>query len=251
MADEDRRDRVTAAVLAIGDELLSGRTKDKNIGYIVEYLTEIGIDAMEARIVPDIEDKIVATLNELRESYDYVFTTGGIGPTHDDITADAVAKAFGVGIDVDPRAVALLKARYEVGKLELNETRLRMARIPDGADLIENPVSAAPGFTLGNVFVMAGVPAIMQAMLDHVAPLLKTGRKVHALTIKVMAPEGDVAVTLAEIEKRFEGVSIGSYPYYTPSGFGTNVVLRSRDETRLADAETALRAALGAAAADG
>ena len=249
MADEGRGERVTAAVLAIGDELLSGRTKDRNIGYIAEYLTEIGVELMEARIVPDIEAKIVSALNELRSAYDYVLTTGGIGPTHDDITADAVAKAFGVGIDHDERAVALLKARYETAGLELNEARLRMARIPDGAELIENPVSAAPGFRIANVFVMAGVPAIMQGMLDQVAPLLRRGRKVHAVTVAVAAPEGDVAAVLADVEKRFEGVSVGSYPFYTQTGFGTNVVLRCRDEARLAEAETALRQALGDAVA--
>ncbi|MDP2621370.1 MAG: competence/damage-inducible protein A [Hyphomicrobiales bacterium] len=250
MADGERQGRVTAAVLAIGDELLSGRTKDKNIGYIAEYLTEIGVDLMEARIVPDVEDRIVEALNALRSAYDYVFTTGGIGPTHDDITADAVAKAFGVGIDHDARAVALLKARYKASGFELNEARLRMARIPDGATLIENRVSAAPGFRIDNVFVMAGVPAIMQAMLDEVAPLLRTGRKVHALTVKVTAPEGDVAAVLAEVQGRFEGVSIGSYPYYTQKGFGTNVVLRCRDEARLAETEKVLREALAAAAAE-
>ena len=249
MADEERRERVTAAVLAIGDELLSGRTKDRNIGYIAEYLTAIGIDLMEARIVPDVEARIVAALNELRAAYDYIFTTGGIGPTHDDITADAVAKAFGVGISHDPRAVALLKARYEAGGLKLNEARLRMARIPDGAELIKNPVSAAPGFRIGNVFVMAGVPAIMQAMLDEVAPLLRTGRKVHARTVEVTVPEGDVAAILADIQSRFEGVSIGSYPFYTGAGFGTNVVIRSRDEARLSAAEAALKEALAQARA--
>jgi molybdenum cofactor synthesis domain-containing protein len=250
MADEGRRERVTAAVLAIGDELLSGRTKDKNIGYIAEYLTEIGIDLVEARIVPDIEERIVSALNEMRAAYDYVLTTGGIGPTHDDITADAVAKAFGVGIGHDARAVALLKARYEGASLELNEARLRMARVPEGAELIENPVSAAPGFRIANVFVMAGVPAIMQGMLDHVAPLLRKGRRIHAVTVKVAVPEGNVAAILAAVDKRFEGVSVGSYPFYTQAGFGTNVVLRCRDEARLGEAVKALREALGDAVAE-
>src|SRR5687767_4759749 len=157
---------VTAAVLVIGDEILSGRTKDKNIGYIAEYLTAIGIDLKEVRVVPDEEDEIVAALNAMRRRYTYVFTTGGIGPTHDDITADCVAKAFGVPIDHDPRAVAILKERLGARGVELNEARLRMARIPQGADLVDNPVSGAPGFWIGNVIVMAGVPTIMQAMLD-------------------------------------------------------------------------------------
>src|SRR6202042_1993328 len=164
---------VTAAVLVIGDEILSGRTKDKNIGYIAEYLTGLGIDLKKVRVVPDEEPEIVAALNALRSRYTYVFTTGGIGPTHDDITADCVAKAFGVSIDVDPRARALLLTR--IAEKDLNEARLRMARIPKGADLILNKVSAAPGFRIGNVHVMAGVPSIMQAMLDEGAPTLKTG----------------------------------------------------------------------------
>ena len=164
MAGENDK-TVSAAILAIGDELLSGRTMDKNIGYIARYMTEIGVDVREARIVADEEERIVAALNELRSSYDYVFTTGGIGPTHDDITADAVAKAFGVPISHHPQALAILKERYEkLRGLELNEARLRMARIPDGGGLIENTVSGAPGIHIGNVFVMAGVPAIMQAM---------------------------------------------------------------------------------------
>ena len=162
--DDPPRKDVTAAVLVIGDEILSGRTKDQNIGYIAEYLTSIGIDLREARVVPDVEDEIVAALNALRARYDYVFTTGGIGPTHDDITADAVAKAFGVAIGEDPRAIAMMLERHKPE--DLTPARRRMARIPEGAELIENPISKAPGFRIGNVIVMAGVPAVMQAMLD-------------------------------------------------------------------------------------
>src|SRR5229473_8616486 len=171
---------VTAGLLVIGDEILSGRTKDKNIGYIAEYLTNIGVDLKEVRVVPDVEVEVVTALNALRHRYTYVFTTGGIGPTHDDITADCVAKAFGVSIDVDPRARALLLTR--IAEKDLNEARLRMARIPAGADLILNKVSAAPGFRIGNVHVMAGVPAIMQAMLDEVAPTLRTGVKMLSVS---------------------------------------------------------------------
>ena len=174
----------------IGDEILSGRTKDKNIGYIAEYLTNIGIDLREVRVVPDIEAEIVTALDALRHRYTYVFTTGGIGPTHDDITADCVAKAFGVSIDVDPRARALLLTR--IAEKDLNEARLRMARIPAGADLILNKVSAAPGFRIGNVHVMAGVPTIMQAMLDEVAPTLKTGIKMLSETVRADLREGDI-----------------------------------------------------------
>src|ERR671910_2883000 len=182
-------DPVTAAVLVIGDEILSGRTKDKNIGYIAEYLTAVGIDLMEVRVVGDEETAIVAALDALRHRYTYVFTTGGIGPTHDDITADCVAKAFGVPIDVDPRAVAMMRERYKPE--DLNEARLRMARVPEGADLVENPISKAPGFRIENVIVMAGVPAIMQAMLDAVAPSLETGARMIVEPIQASSvPEG-------------------------------------------------------------
>src|SRR5260370_15154133 len=181
---------VTAGLLVIGDEILSGRTKDKNIGYIAEYLTTIGIELKEVRVVADEEDAIVEALNALKSRYCYVFTTGGIGPTHDDITADAVAKAFGVSIDHHPEAVALLRARF--GGAELNQARMRMARIPAGGELIRNKVSTAPGFRIGNVFVMAGVPTIMQAMLDFVAPTLKTGAKMLAETLRADAREGDI-----------------------------------------------------------
>ena len=166
---------VTCAILVIGDEILSGRTKDKNIGYIAEYMTNIGIDLKEVRVVSDDETDIVDALNALRRRYTYVFTTGGIGPTHDDITADCVAKAFGVPIDVDARAVAMMRERFKPE--ELNEARLRMARMPQGSELVHNSYNKVPGFRIGNVIVMAGVPVIMQAMLDGVAPTLKTGRK--------------------------------------------------------------------------
>ena len=164
---------VTAAVLVIGDEILSGRTKDRNLGYIAEYLSKIGVDVREARVISDVEDEIVAGLNALRARYDYVITTGGIGPTHDDITADAVARAFGVTIDEDPRAIAMMMERYQAA--DLTPARRRMARIPAGADLIENPISKAPGFRVGNVYVLAGVPAVMQAMLDFAAKTMNTG----------------------------------------------------------------------------
>ena len=199
-------------MLVIGDEILSGRTKDKNIGYIADYLTAIGIDLREVRVVADVEEEIVAAVNALRSRYTYVFSTGGIGPTHDDITADAIAKAFGVAIDFDPRAVAILAERY--GKADLNEARMRMARIPAGAELIENSVSKAPGFTLGNVHVMAGVPAIMQAMLDALAPRLKTGRKMLSRSVPAGMGEGKIAEGLAEVQAAFPDVLMGSYPTF-------------------------------------
>jgi molybdenum cofactor synthesis domain-containing protein len=240
---EDADVAVTAAILVIGDELLSGRTKDKNLGYIAEYLTNIGLDLSEVRVVPDVEAEIVAALNALRSRYTHVFTTGGIGPTHDDITADSVAKAFGVAIDVDERAVKLLLER--IPKADLNEARLRMARIPDGADLIENKVSKAPGFSIGNVHVMAGVPTIMQAMLDAVAPRLKTGKKMLSRSFPAQAKEGEVAGPLRKVQEQFPDVSMGSYPTFEEGvGPTTNLVLRSRDEARLVEAEVAVKAML-------
>ncbi len=188
---------VTAGILVIGDEILSGRTKDKNIGFIAEYLTNIGIDLKEVRVVADEETDIVDALNALRNRYTYVFTTGGIGPTHDDITADSVAKAFGVGIDHHPEVVARFRERWT--EQDLNEARLRMARVPDGAELIQSATILAPGFKLGNVIVMAGIPSIMQAMMDIVAPKLKSGVRMLSDTVRANAREGDIGGPLREI----------------------------------------------------
>jgi molybdenum cofactor synthesis domain-containing protein len=238
-------DLVTAALLVIGDEILSGRTKDKNIGYIAEYLTALGIDLEEVRIVGDEETAIVEAVNRLRKRYSYVFTTGGIGPTHDDITAECVAKAFGVPIDHDPRAVKILKDRLAQTGAEMNEARMRMTRIPTGAELVLNKVSAAPGFWLGNVIVMAGVPSIMQVMLDEVAPKLKTGVRMLSDTVRADAREGDIGTPLGEIAKAHPEVSIGSYPFFDETrGPNTNVVLRSRDAGKLAAAKVAVEAML-------
>ncbi|KPQ11206.1 MAG: molybdopterin-biosynthesis enzyme MoeA-like protein [Saliniramus fredricksonii] len=234
---------ITAAMLVIGDEILSGRTKDKNIGYLADYLTERGIDLREARIVPDIEEEIVAALNAMRARYTYVFTSGGIGPTHDDITADSIAKALGVGIDYDERALAMMRERYAPG--ELNEARMRMARIPFGATLIENPISKAPGFMIGNVITMAGVPSIMQAMLDDVSQYLASGVKVMVETIDAKGlPEGAYASALAEIDKAHPGVSIGSYPSFTGAGFRNQIVVRGRDRAAIDAALADIRALL-------
>jgi molybdenum cofactor synthesis domain-containing protein len=231
---------VTAALLVIGDEILSGRTKDKNIGYVAEYLTNIGIDLREVRVVSDVEAEIVAAVNDLRTRYTYLFTTGGIGPTHDDITADSIAKAFGVAIDVDPRAVTMMRERYRPE--DLNEARLRMARIPHGADLIENPISKAPGFRLDNVIVMAGVPSIMQAMLDNVVPTLRTGARMIVETIGAEAvPEGLYAAGLGEIAKAHPEVSIGSYPSFSASGFANQVVVRGKNRASVDAASNAVR----------
>ena len=241
------KDIVTAAMLVIGDEILSGRTKDKNIGFLADHLTAIGIQLKEVRVVPDVEDKIIAALDALRGGYDYVFTTGGIGPTHDDITADAIAKAFGVGIDVDPRAVAIMAPHYAARGLEFTAARLRMARIPAGAELIENPVSRAPGFMIGNVVVMAGVPNIMQAMLLAVTPRLTTGKRMMSATLTVRRPESEIAELFGDVQKQFPDVPMGSYPFSDEQGYGSNLVLRALEPERLSAAQDALRARLAAA----
>jgi len=231
---------VTAAVLVIGDEILSGRTKDKNIGFIAEMCTAVGIDLKEVRIVSDDEPDIVAALNALRARYTYVFTTGGIGPTHDDITADCVAKAFGVPLDVHPEAVAILKERLAKTGGELNEARLRMARVPRGASLVANKVSGAPGFWMGNVITMAGIPAVMQGMMDEVLPKLKTGVKLLSETIRADAKEGDVGTDLGVIAKAHPDTVIGSYPFIDESGPNTNIVVRARDAEKLSTAKAAV-----------
>jgi molybdenum cofactor synthesis domain-containing protein len=226
----------TAGILVIGDEVLSGRTKDKNIGFIADYLTALGIDLKEARIVSDVEADIVAAVNALRARYTYVFSTGGIGPTHDDITADAMAAAFAVGISHHPEASKTLVDYFTKMGREANEARMRMARIPHGASLIENSVSVAPGFRIENVFVMAGVPKVMQAMLETIAPSLTSGPKVESRTIEFQGGEGEVAKGLSDIQQRFPQVAIGSYPFESGQGFGTNLVLRSRDLKALDEA---------------
>jgi molybdenum cofactor synthesis domain-containing protein len=232
---------VTAAILVIGDEILSGRTKDRNIGYITEHLTRIGVDVRECRVVPDVEDEIVTAVNALRGRYDYLFTTGGIGPTHDDITADAIAKAFGVGIGEDPRVIAMMLERYAPG--DLTPARRRMARIPDGAELIENPVSKAPGFRIGNVIVMAGVPSVMQAMLDDAVKGVKGGAAMLTANIEAGSlPEGRYGDPLREIAEARPAVSIGSYPSYNEGRFRNHIVVRSKDPAALEEARVVVEA---------
>ncbi|HEX3675359.1 MAG TPA: molybdopterin-binding protein [Rhizomicrobium sp.] len=233
---------ITAAVLVIGDEILSGRTQDTNTAHIARVLGALGIDLSEARVVPDIQDEIVAALNALRARYTYVFTTGGIGPTHDDITADAIAAAFGVGIHHHPEAMALLAARYKPG--EFNEMRQRMARIPDGATLVKNSVSTAPGFHIGNVYVMAGVPMIMRAMLEEIAPTLTRGAVVHSATVEGRIPEGRIAAALAAIQKGHPDTAIGSYPFYREDGAGAQFVIRGRDAAAVEAAALAVEIAI-------
>jgi molybdenum cofactor synthesis domain-containing protein len=224
----------TAAIIVIGDEILSGRTKDKNVGHIAERLTDVGIDLNEVRVVADVQSAIVEAVNDLRGRNSYVFTTGGIGPTHDDITADAIAAAFDVPIDHDLRAVALLEGRY--GAADLTAARLRMARIPDGAALVENPVSTAPGFRLENVYVMAGVPNIMQAMLENILPELTTGPRMLSTSLPATVGEGKVVAGLKIIQDKYETVAIGSYPKFDGEKHTTTIVLRSRDSDNLARA---------------
>ncbi|MGD9966400.1 MAG: competence/damage-inducible protein A [Hyphomonadaceae bacterium] len=226
--------QVKAAVLLIGDELLSGRTQDINLQAIARFLAPLGVQLAEARMVTDTPQHIAAAVNELRERYDYVFTTGGIGPTHDDKTADAIAAAFGVGIDVREDARAILEAHYR-GRSSLNESRLRMARIPEGASLIDNPVSKAPGFQLGNVFVLAGVPSIMRGMLQDVGHRIEGGAVVRSRTIRAAGvAEGDIARGLDALEQRAGGaVSFGSYPWFSPEGYGVHLVARSADPAAL------------------
>ena len=241
---------VTAAILVIGDEILSGRTKDRNIGYIAEYVARLGVEVREVRVVPDDEGEIVAALNALRARWDYVFSTGGIGPTHDDITADAVAKAFGVAIGEDPRALAIMMQRYQPA--DLTPARRRMARIPEGAELIENPVSKAPGFRIGNVIVMAGVPSVMQAMLDHAVKGLRTGQIMLVETIEATGlPEGRYGGPLGEIAAARPHVSIGSYPSYADGKFRNQIVVRGKDGEAVADARRAVEAMIAELIGDG
>jgi molybdenum cofactor synthesis domain-containing protein len=231
-------DVVTAALLVIGEEILSGRTPDENVGYIATYLTRVGITLREVRVVADGEDEIATAVNELRRRFAYVFTTGGIGPTHDDVTTDAIAKAFGVGVAVHDEAVAAMRQHYHGS--DLTPARLRMARIPDGADLIHNAVSRAPGYMLENVIVMAGVPRIMQVMLDEVMPRLAKGRTMQARSVRVDAPESDVAPPLASLQAAHPKVQIGSYPFFERDRLGTYVVLRGIDNARIDSALAAL-----------
>ena len=233
---------VTAAILIIGDEILSGRTQDTNTAYIARFLGALGIDLREARVVPDVTAEIVAAVNALRARYTYVFTTGGIGPTHDDITFESIAAAFGVGVHYHPEAMAMMAARYKPG--EFNEARKRMALVPVGAELVRNSVSTAPGVHIGNVFVMAGVPAIMRAMLDAVEPLLQRGAVVHSATVQTKVPEGKLAAGLEAIQKAHKDVAIGSYPFYREDGSGVQLVARGRDVAEVETAATEIEAML-------
>ncbi|MBL4915935.1 competence/damage-inducible protein A [Szabonella alba] len=235
----------TAAMLVIGDEILSGRTRDGNTHHLAGELTRIGVTLSEMRAVPDEAPRIIEALNALRERYDTVFTSGGIGPTHDDITADAVAAAFGVAISHRADAMALMQAHYDRQGMEFNEARKRMARIPDGATLIDNPVSIAPGFTLGNVHVMAGVPNVFQAMVATVLPTLTGGAPLLSQSLRVMRGEGEVAAPFGALAAEFPDLSMGSYPFQANGAYGTNLVIRGTDGAQVDAAMTRLAALFG------
>ena len=239
---------VTACVLVIGNEILSGRTQDKNINYLAKGLEALGVRLREVRVIPDDRAKIVDTVNQCRAAFDYVITTGGIGPTHDDITSECVAQAFGVGMYRDPETVELIRSYMQSG--EMNEARMRMATFPDGAELISNPVSAAPGYRKDNVFVLAGVPQIMQAMFDGMKPLLVGGSRMRARAVHVHLPEGAIAEALGELQDRYPDIDIGSYPAMRQRRFGVSVVLRGTDEKLLDRALADVRSALAALGGD-
>lgn len=231
-------DRVTAAVLIIGDEILSGRTQDTNLNAIARYLGAFGVDVGEARVVGDVKPEVIAAVNALRATHDYLITTGGIGPTHDDITADCVAEAFGVQLHEHPDILAMLQARWGDA---LNAARRRMARVPLGAALVKNSVQGPPGFQIGNVFVLAGVPLIMRGMLEDVGPRLRAGRVVVSRTVRVEgAGEGAIAAPLEALAREHPALSLGSYPFFGPEGYGSNLVVRGRDAEEVAETVEAL-----------
>jgi molybdenum cofactor synthesis domain-containing protein len=243
---------VTACVLIIGNEILSGRTQDENLAYLAKGLNEAGVRLREARVIPDDADTIVAAVNEVRAKFDYVFTTGGIGPTHDDITSACIARAFGVPLIVHPEARRLLESHYPPGGL--NEARLRMARVPEGADLLPNPISRAPGFRIGNVYVLPGVPQIMQAIFSEARHRLAGGDKVLSRSVSCALSEGAIAKGLSELQDRYADVEIGSYPYFRRGDFGTTLVLRGTERARVEAAAEELRGlirALGGEPKDG
>lgn len=231
---------LSAAIILIGNELLSGRTQDTNLAYMATRLADHGIRVSETRIIPDDESVIVDTLNHLRKTNTYVFTTGGIGPTHDDITADCIAKAFGVSIDIHPEAQAILLDYWAERDVQPNQDRLRMARIPAGASLVQNPVSAAPGFCMDNVYVFAGVPRIMQAMFDSVLPHLQRGLVIDSVSVKCSLGEGTIASPLRALQQRYPDVDLGSYPGRMDGKYMVTLVARSSDEAQLKQVEQEL-----------
>ena len=228
-----------ASLIIIGNEILSGRTQDKNLSYLANWLNEIGIQLSEVRVIRDEEEIIVETVNHLRSVYDYVFTTGGIGPTHDDITSLCIAKAFGVDLEVNSGALSILKEYYKDG--ELTDARMKMTMMPKGSELIENPISRAPGFKMENVFILAGIPSIMQGMLEGARKYLKGGDVVKSKSIDVFTPESSVADVLTNLQKKYTDVEIGSYPFSRDNRFGTSLVMRSSNLTKLDACDTELK----------
>ena len=228
-----------ASLIIIGNEILSGRTQDNNLSYLANWLNEIGIQLAEVRVIRDEEEIVVETVNYLRSTYDYVFTTGGIGPTHDDITSLCIAKAFGVELEINSGALGILKEYYKDG--ELTDARMKMTMMPVGSELIENPVSRAPGFKMDNVFVLAGIPSIMQGMLEGARKHLTVGEVVKSKSIDVFTPESNVADALTDLQDKYSEVEIGSYPFNKDNRFGTSVVMRSSDEEKLKNCESDLK----------
>ena len=225
-----------ASLIIIGNEILSGRTHDKNLPYLASWLNEIGIQLTEVRVIRDEEEEIIATVNLLRQKYNYVFTTGGIGPTHDDITSESIAKAFNVELEINPQALAILKEYYKDS--ELTEARMKMTKIPKGAELVENPVSKAPGFKMENVFVMAGIPKIMQGMLEGAKMHLSGGEPIRSESVDVFLPESSIAEKLSNLQNEFKDVEIGSYPFVKDGKYGTSLVMRSSDNVKLSDCKS-------------
>ena len=228
-----------ASLIIIGNEILSGRTQDKNLSYLANWLNEIGIQLTEVRVIRDEEDVIVETVNHLRKTYDYVFTTGGIGPTHDDITSESIAKAFSVDLEINQGALSILKEYYKDG--ELTEARMKMTKMPVGSELIENPVSRAPGFKMENVFVLAGIPGIMQGMLEGARQFLKKGDVVKSKSVDIFTPESNVAEILTNLQDKYSSVEIGSYPFSKENRFGTSIVMRSTSDDQLSKCDTELK----------
>jgi molybdenum cofactor synthesis domain-containing protein len=233
MTANDNPGRIyTACVLVIGNEILSGRTQDANLSWLATQLNASGIRLREARVVADVEDDIVSAVNEVRKKYDYIFTTGGIGPTHDDITADCIAKAFGVTLYEHPEIIARLTKRF-TNPADLNPARRRMARVPEGGTLIDNAASLVPGFQIGNVYVLAGVPSIMRSMFEWLRPSLKGGAPMLSRSVSADLPEGKIAAGLSALQNRYADLEIGSYPYFRDKGPGTAIVTRGTEKARI------------------
>lgn len=240
MSSQHTSDIVRACMIIIGNEILSGRTQDTNLAHLAIELNELGVRVAEARVIPDDEATIIATVNECREKFDYVFTTGGIGPTHDDITADCIAAAFGVELELHPEAEAIIRRRE--APPEVMESRLRMARVPSGGVLVENPTGGPPGFQIGNVFVMAGVPMVMQAMVSTLGNgQVVGGAPVRSRSISAYLTEGRIATSLGKIQDRYAEIDLGSYPFYRQDGYGVNFVMRGTDESQLEAMKSEIR----------